>query len=239
MPWVSNEDYDEQVERITADLFTKSKTFRQTIVYREMVALALKGAAVIGIANVVALVGIYYAVYAFMERTVAEKATKAVTDRNEAVNKSIETLTTTAISQIASLKSELAEAQKTMADGKARVAETLQQADEVRRALGALRKTQVELSTALKTITDSAFLNDPKNIDRVREFVTILSKNENATIIAELRTTVRQLTEKTTGTTNRDLGAHIRAIYDELTTLKARVADIAERAVLRPGPPTT
>jgi hypothetical protein len=227
---VSNEDYEQQVERITADLFTKSESFRQTVVYREMTILVRRWAAFIGITNVLALVGVYYGVYVFMEQTVAEKATKAVTERNEAVNKSIETLTATAISQAATMKSELEKTQKTVDEGKNTVAQTLTQAAKVGQEMAALRKTQEGLSTALKSILDSGFLKDDRNIQRVREIVTLLAKSDNAKILADLQTQVLQLTDKTEGKPNRVLFEYIDNLFYDVGKLKFYVNMLNERA---------
>jgi hypothetical protein len=122
LPEMTPAQYQAVVEKVTSELLDKSEAFRKTIVYREMSALAGKWAAFIGIGNVIALVGIYAAVSTSMQQTITDKATKAVTEHNEAVDKSIQALTISAINQVSDMKSKLDAAQKTLDAGNERVA---------------------------------------------------------------------------------------------------------------------
>jgi len=121
-PHLTAEQYQVLVDKVASELLDKSETFRKTIVYREMTTLATKWAAFIGIVNVVGLVSIYVAVSAFMQQTVSDKAARAVADRSDAVNESIRELTRSAISDIATMRIQVAQAHQTIDDGKNQVA---------------------------------------------------------------------------------------------------------------------
>lgn len=163
---LSKDEYDKIVERVTADLFHSNETFRKTVVHRELGAIVLKWAAIVGAANVIALVGIYLGVSAFMQQTIAERATKAVTDKNKAIDDSITELTKTAIAQTAKMQSQLDDAARKLSDGNKQVAETVKQAAALSQEsarLSALRRIYRKLSKRLLTIRPSLMTHTTSN----------------------------------------------------------------------------
>jgi outer membrane murein-binding lipoprotein Lpp len=117
------------------------------------------------------------------QRSVSEEAVKAIVQ--------------TGIAQVAKMQGDLETARKTLDATNKELATAVGRADQVKKASLQLHNTQLELTAALKDITDNrAFFSDPKNIARLREFVTIISKNENTKILADLATDVRRLSAK-------------------------------------------
>jgi paraquat-inducible protein B len=184
MPELSTEDYKAIVERVTSDLFHANETFRKTVVHREMSAIALRWVAVFGAVNVVALVGIYFSVKASMQQAVADEAKNVVKSQTDWAQTAVKEVTSTAVTQVAAMQESLAESNRKLAD-------TLKQADDVKKTTAQLQRKQQELSTALNAIsTNSAWLNDPENVERTAAFVKMVSSEHNLKLVSDLKTAV-------------------------------------------------
>jgi hypothetical protein len=199
----SAEDYKRDKDEKAAVWFLNDEDFRQRVVADAMRTILLRWGAWVGVANILALIGIWYSVTKSAEKTVTTEVEKVVKAKTDFVDQSVKIITSTAVSRVAEMQSELSTAQQTLAKSSeqvahtmAKAADTLKEADDVKQASGHLRQKQTELSYALGEIAShGVWLNDPKNVDRTAAFVKLVTQDNHAKAIADLAAELHNLNE--------------------------------------------
>ncbi|HEV3303908.1 MAG TPA: hypothetical protein VG055_29930 [Planctomycetaceae bacterium] len=200
-----SETDEQRVERITGELFTRSDTFRQTVVYREMSALMFKSAAIFGIANLVALATIVIGTYNYMKEQVAAETKRVVGEETKGIHADVTALSTEtrrtadaetahirdnvsklaigaldkAIDKIVAMQLEMKTSDQTIRGIMAQA--TALQGDEKQ-----IRDGQEKLAKSLHDVMESAtFFKDAGNVERAADILKFISSNKNVTAVLD------------------------------------------------------
>ena len=211
----SVEDYKRDKDERSAVWFLNDEEFRKRVVEDAMWDIVKRWGTVIGIANVIALIGIYWWARRSVEQAVAVEAEKVVKARTDFVDQSVKSITSTAVTRVAEMQGELEKSKAALASTQEQIAATMQQADEVRTKSRELQRNLIDVSYAHQAIALSAtFLNDPTNVQRAAAFIKLVSEDKNAKTITDLAAQIADLSERF-----RDLVWWVHKPYDNKTTL--------------------